>query len=79
VDGRELYLADSAVGFANACIKAIRHPERAAQMAERAWKLFLEKWTWDSIEPHIWAATEECMRLNPRSSFRAGSTAMSDE
>jgi glycosyltransferase involved in cell wall biosynthesis len=66
VDGRELYLADSAKGFADSCIKAIRQPEQASQMAERAWKLFLEKWTWDSIEPSIWAATEECMRLNAR-------------
>ena len=50
-DGREIYLADSAEAFANACIRTIREPDKAAQMAERAWRQFLEKWTWDSIRP----------------------------
>jgi glycosyltransferase involved in cell wall biosynthesis len=62
VDGRELYLADSAETFSKACIQAIRKPEIAAQMAERAWHLFIEKWTWEAIRPSVWAAAEECLR-----------------
>ena len=63
-DGRELYLADSAEAFSDACIKAIREPEETAQMAERAWSKFLENWTWDAIRPQVWAAAEDCLRRN---------------
>jgi glycosyltransferase involved in cell wall biosynthesis len=63
VDGREMYLADSAEAFANACVKVIRQPQDAAQMAERAWRQFLEQWTWDAIRPRIWAAAEDCLRV----------------
>jgi glycosyltransferase involved in cell wall biosynthesis len=62
VDGREMFLADSAEDFANACINVISQPESAAQMAERAWRKFLEKWTWDAIRPLVWAAAEDCLR-----------------
>jgi glycosyltransferase involved in cell wall biosynthesis len=64
VDGREMLLADSAQAFAGACLKVIREPEKAAQMAEVAWVTFLEKWTWDAICPRVWAAAEECLRLS---------------
>jgi len=62
VDGREMYLADSAEEFAKACIRVIREPESAAQMADRAWRQFLEKWTWDSIRPLVRAAAENCLQ-----------------
>jgi glycosyltransferase involved in cell wall biosynthesis len=60
--GFEMYLADSPEAFAEACIRGIREPERAAQMAERAWRQYLEKWTWDAIHPSVWAAAEDCLR-----------------
>jgi glycosyltransferase involved in cell wall biosynthesis len=63
-DGCEVYLADSAEEFANVCIQAIRHPAEAAAMAERAWQLFLDNWTWEAIRPRIWAAVEDCLRLS---------------
>lgn len=69
-DGNEMYLADSAQAFSSACIKAIREPEKAAQMAERAWHDFLAKWTWDAIGPLVRAAAEDCLRLNPREPMR---------
>jgi len=62
VAGRNMYLADSAEAFANACIRAIRKPEEAAQVAQRAWIEFLHKWTWDAIRPRVWAAAEDCLR-----------------
>lgn len=65
-DGRELFLADTAGDFANACIKAIRQPAEAAAMAERAWQKFLENWTWEAIRPRVWAAAEECLRQGAR-------------
>jgi len=66
VDGREMYLADSADAFSSACIKAIRDPEEARQMAQRAWVEFLNKWTWDAIRPRVWAAVDDCLRSNSR-------------
>lgn len=62
VDGREMYLADTAEAFAAACVRAIREPEQAAAMAERAWHVFREKWTWDAIAPRVHAAAEDCLR-----------------
>jgi glycosyltransferase involved in cell wall biosynthesis len=62
VDGNEMFLADSAEAFSDDCIKVIRQPERAAQMAERAWRHFLEKWTWDTICPLVWTAAEDCLQ-----------------
>lgn len=65
-NGYELYLADSAEAFADACITVIREPEKAANMAERAWCRYLEKWTWEAIRPSVWAAAEDCMRCENR-------------
>ncbi len=67
VNGREMFLADSAENFADACITAIRHPDEAARMADRAWMHFLQKWTWDSIYPSIWAAAEGVLRCREHS------------
>lgn len=61
-DGREMFLADTAEDFANACVRVIREPEAAAAMAERGWQEFLNKWTWDSIRPRVIAAAEDCLR-----------------
>jgi glycosyltransferase involved in cell wall biosynthesis len=81
-DGHEMYLADSAEAFSNACIKTIREPDKAAQMAERAWCQYLEKWTWEAIYPRVWAAAEDCLRLSgqnltpiPGKNARTGSAA----
>jgi glycosyltransferase involved in cell wall biosynthesis len=64
-NGNEMYLADSAEAFSAACIKIIREPGTAAQMAERAWGKFLETWTWEATRPLVWAAAEDCLRLSP--------------
>ncbi len=67
-NGRELYLADSAEAFADACVAIIRDPQKAARMAELAWSQYLEKWTWEAIYPSVWAAVEDCIkRGNPAS------------
>jgi glycosyltransferase involved in cell wall biosynthesis len=61
-DRRELRLVDDPEEFAAACIDVIRNPGEAAAMAERAYRSFLEKWTWDAITPRVWAAVEDCLR-----------------
>jgi glycosyltransferase involved in cell wall biosynthesis len=64
----EAYLADTQETFASACVKAIREPQAAAAMADRAWTAFNEKWAWDVIRPRIWATAEHCLRRNHHSS-----------
>jgi glycosyltransferase involved in cell wall biosynthesis len=59
---KQMYLADSAADFANACMRAIGMPNEAAEIAQRAWLEFQDKWTWDAIRPRIWAAVEDCLR-----------------
>jgi polysaccharide biosynthesis protein PslH len=68
-NGYDAFLANSAADFAAACIRAIRNPEEAAAMADRAWLRFLENWTWDAIKPRVWDAVDDCLRLSGR---RAG-------
>jgi polysaccharide biosynthesis protein PslH len=64
-EGQELlYCADSAEAFSAACIRTLVERDKAAEMAEVAWRHYLEKWTWDAIRPRIWAAAEECLRQN---------------
>jgi glycosyltransferase involved in cell wall biosynthesis len=63
-DGKELLLADTPAAFARACIHMIREPGEAATMAQRAWKLFLNNWTWDVIAPRVWSAAKHCLRLS---------------
>ncbi len=75
IDGREMYVADSAQAFSKACVQAICAPEEAGLMAQRAWIEFLDKWTWDAIRPRIWAAAEDCLRLNARQWHSSGSIA----
>jgi glycosyltransferase involved in cell wall biosynthesis len=73
-DGRELLLADDPAEFAAACVSLICDPGSAAQMAERAYRAFLEKWTWDAIAPRIRAAAEDCLRRSSRQRFPASQT-----
>jgi glycosyltransferase involved in cell wall biosynthesis len=61
-DGQQLRLADEPAAFARACVELVRHPAAAAAMAERAWREFLEKWTWEAIAPRVWKAAEDCLR-----------------
>ena len=61
-NGRELFLADTPAEFAGACVRLICEPADAAAMAERAWRRFLEEWTWDALAPRVWAAAEDCLR-----------------
>ncbi len=64
---RELYLADTPEAFSQACIRTIREPQKAGEVAERAWREFLEMWTWDAVRPRVWAAATECLRRNSQS------------
>lgn len=62
-DGQELLLANDPERFAAACVALIRDRGAARAMTERAYKAFLEKWTWDAIAPRVFAAAEDALRL----------------
>ena len=70
-DGVDMFLADSAEAFAEACVRTVRQPAMAAAVAERAWQRFLERWTWDAIRPHVWAAADDCLRMNASERYAA--------
>jgi glycosyltransferase involved in cell wall biosynthesis len=72
IDGREMFLSESARGFANACLRVITEPDEARVMAERAWEAFLEKWTWDALQPRVLAAADDCLRRESQHSHRRG-------
>ena len=57
-DGVQLRLADTPEAFTRACLEVLEDPDGARTMAERAWQEFLEKWTWEAIEPKLWGAIE---------------------
>jgi polysaccharide biosynthesis protein PslH len=63
INGYDMFLADTASAFSDACIRAIREPRVATELAERAWCQFLDHWTWDAVRPKVWAAVEDCLRM----------------
>ncbi|HUU69608.1 MAG TPA: glycosyltransferase family 4 protein [Planctomycetota bacterium] len=60
--GRHLLLADRPDEFARACVRLLQRPDSAAPMAEEAWRLFVSRYTWDSIGGRVEAALDDCLR-----------------
>jgi glycosyltransferase involved in cell wall biosynthesis len=61
-NGRHLLIADAARDFAAACVQLVKNQNEGIAIAERAWKVFLERWTWDAVTPKVWAAAEDCLQ-----------------
>ena len=74
-DGRQLRIVDTPEAFSEACIRLVRNRAEGIELAENAWQEFLQKWTWESIAPTVWAAAEDCLR---RSHKTADVTFISD-
>lgn len=70
-NGRELLLADDPRQFAAACVALVRDRSAANTIGERAYKAFLEKWTWDSVMPRVCAAAEDALQTGSRMSAQA--------
>jgi hypothetical protein len=62
IDGDNMFLAESAEAFADACLRTVRQPTVAAAVAERAWQQFVSKWAWDAIRPRVRDAVDDCLR-----------------
>lgn len=71
-DGLDIFLAESAEAFADACVRTVQQPALATAIAECAWQRFLERWTWDAIRPHVWAAADDCLRSKAAERYAAG-------
>jgi glycosyltransferase involved in cell wall biosynthesis len=65
-NAREALLADRADEFASACLLLLRNPRLGEALAERAYKRFLERWTWDSFESAVGAAIQQCIARSNR-------------
>ncbi len=63
VNERDMLLADTATSISAACVRAIREPALAAEIAEKAWRRYLDNWTWEAVRPRVWAAAKDCLRL----------------
>ncbi|MES2467131.1 MAG: glycosyltransferase [Verrucomicrobiota bacterium] len=62
-DGVQLRLADTPEDFTRACVEVLQDPDGAKAIAERAWQDFLEKWTWEAIEPRVWETVSAASRI----------------
>ncbi|TMQ29443.1 MAG: glycosyltransferase [Nitrospirae bacterium] len=70
-DGQELFLADRPDTFASRCIDLLRSPQIAEAIAERAYRRFLQCWTWESYAPIVEAVVEEVLN-GPAGGLRKG-------
>ena len=59
--GRHLLLGDQPEEFARACVRLMQQPNLAGQMVEDAWRLFIAKYTWESIGARVEGAVRACM------------------
>lgn len=63
-DGDEILLADSPDRFAAACVRVMQNPVEAAQVAARAYRKYLQHWSWDAIAPSVWQTAADCIQRN---------------
>jgi polysaccharide biosynthesis protein PslH len=64
-DREHLVIADNPAEFARGCIELMREPEKARDMASRAYELFRESWTWDSYCPRVKEALQAALGAGP--------------
>jgi glycosyltransferase involved in cell wall biosynthesis len=64
-DREHVRLADTAADFTAACLELVRSPDLASTTADRAWSLFLERWTWEAIAPRVWDTMAAGLRGKP--------------
>ncbi len=66
-NGKEALLADSADDFARACIRILKDPGTADNLAESAAQRFQSEWSWEAQRKHVEAAVRSCIELTPKS------------
>ena len=59
--GEEILLADRAGDFASACLLLLSDSKLGEALSVRAYKRFLERWTWDLFENTVNTVIQECL------------------
>lgn len=60
-DGQEIEIADTAEAIAEAIIRAIREPERAARIARKGRAFVLDRYDWDHLADALERSWERCL------------------
>ena len=64
-NNQNIFLAEECQAFADTCERVIKEPELGSKIAEGAWKLFTEKYTWDIVGQSVQTAVQQCMQQGP--------------
>jgi glycosyltransferase involved in cell wall biosynthesis len=65
-DGEELLIADRAEDFASACVRLLRDPQFGEALSARAYRRFLQQWTWGSFEGSVGTVIHKCLAMSGR-------------
>lgn len=60
-NGEEILLADRADDFASACLVLLSNSKLGEALSKRAYKRFLEQWTWNLCEDTVNTVVQECL------------------
>jgi len=66
VDGQDIFIADTVEDFADRCRQILANPAVGNQLAENAWKKFIERWTWDAQAGRVAAVVESVLAAPKR-------------
>lgn len=61
VSGEQAFVGDDPAGFAKACVTLLREPEVRNRMSEAGWRLFNDRYSWDSILPAVERTVADCL------------------
>ena len=61
VSGEQAFIADEAREFTSSCLTLLSEPDVREQMKDAGWKLFNERYSWDSIQPAVEQTVEDCL------------------
>lgn len=61
-DGRDLFIADAPVDFADKCLRLLDDDALGRTLAESAWQKFLKQWTWEAQAGRVAAAANHVLK-----------------
>lgn len=61
VDGKQAFIAEEPSAFSTACITLLQDSEARSRMSEAGWKLFNDRFSWDSILPAVERTVQDCL------------------
>lgn len=61
ISGEHACVADGADEFASACATLIREPQAGERLSDAGWRLFQQRYSWDSILPAVERTVRDCL------------------